>query len=195
MDKRTKGEELLYGFSNGSSKAFEQFYDQYVSLVFGIAMKILKNKADAEDLCHDVFIEIYNNPYGFNPSRGSIEAWIAIKTKSRCLDRLRKQRHSVCNVEEELEEIKLDGSIVEEQVLMNVERDAIHKAIDSLPSKQKAAIVGNYFKGYTHQELSNKLNRPLGTIKSLVRYGIHNLKKYFDVENSFSKARGEKNDM
>lgn len=190
-----EGEHLLNEIKNGSSNSFAKFYDKYSSLVFGIAMKILKNKEDAEDLCQDVFIEIFNNPHSFNPKKGSVEAWIAIKTKSRCLDRLRRRNHTLYNTVDEFLETTADKHLVEEQVIMNSERDMIHKALQELPEQQQEAIIGNFFKGYSHRELADHLNRPLGTIKSLVRYGVNNLRKYFEQHNVLMKPRGEKNDM
>lgn len=177
------GKDLLYEITQGSSESFEQFYDRYAPFVFGIAMKLLKNKRDAEDLVQDVFIEIYNNPQSFDPSRGSVEAWVAIKTKSRCLDLLRKKKQVIVNDEEEIIRISTDPQYVEEQVIKNIDQEIINKALKKLPAAQREAIYQNYYKGMSHREVATQLNRPLGTVKSLIRYGIKNMRKYFMKEN------------
>lgn len=171
-------EYLLQQIGNGSSKAFEQFYDRYSPLVFRIALGILKNQADAEDLCHDVFLEIYHHAASYNRDKGSIEAWIAVRTRSRCLDRLRRARHIHSRAEEELNNKPAEQPPVEEQIILKDEREAIHKALNGLPAAQRLAIYGNFFLGYSHRKLAAQLNRPLGTIKSLVRYGMNNMRKY-----------------
>ncbi|WP_207634180.1 RNA polymerase sigma factor [Halalkalibacter urbisdiaboli] len=188
MIHKSEGETWLREIEDGSAIAFEQFYDQYSSFVFGIALNILKNKNDAEDLCHDVFLEIYKNPSSYNRERGSVEAWIAVKTKSRCLDRLKRKKIAY-GTDNDLADIS-DSSNVEEKVLANVDRELVMGALQRLPELQRKVIYGNYFLGQSHRKLSEQLNRPLGTIKSLVRYGMNNMKHYFNT-----KARGEKNDM
>lgn len=195
MIKIRDGEDLLNEIINGSSTAIEEFYDHYCGLVFGIAMKILKNKSDAEDLCHDVFIEIFKNPYSFDRKRGSVEAWIAIKTKNRAIDRLKRNKRFGYKAEEAIIETLSDDHSVENEVLLKTDREMIYKALHNLSKPQREVILGNFFKGYSHRELAEKLNRPLGTIKSLVRYGMNNLRKYFEEKNGITKARGEKNDM
>ncbi|WP_236838695.1 sigma-70 family RNA polymerase sigma factor [Caldalkalibacillus salinus] len=193
----SRGEALLAQVKAGSTDAFEHFYDLYVRYVFGIAMKMLKNKSDAEDLCHDVFLEIYRNPHSFDPQRGSIEAWIAVKTRSRCLDRLRRSKRMLVkeDVEEDLQKASTDHHLVEEQVITHSEHEEVRQALSALPEAQKAAIYGHYFEGHSHRELEHKLKRPLGTIKSLVRYGIQNMRRFYQEQRSFPKARGEKHDL
>nr|WP_281419578.1 sigma-70 family RNA polymerase sigma factor [Bacillus alkalicola] len=168
---------------NGSPVAFEQLYDRYSKLVFSIGLKMLKNKTDAEDLTHEVFIEIYRNPYSYDSTRGTVEAWIAVKARSRSLDFLRRSKHDKTVYGDELMMDRItDPGLVEEEVLTKAEREELLVAMKSLPETQRNVVYSNYFQGESHRVLAEKLNRPIGTIKSLVRYGINNMKKYFEAQ-------------
>lgn len=83
---------LLQQIKRGSKEAFAQFYDEYVEFVFRIALNTIDDRQEAEDVCHDVFLEVYQKPESYDPARGSVAAWLAVKTRSRCLDRLRKKK-------------------------------------------------------------------------------------------------------
>src|SRR5690625_6175539 len=76
----------------GSREAFDRFYQLHIDYVLNIAFQILKEQLTAEDVCHDVFLEIFKNPKKYNPKRGSVKAWLAVKTKSRSIDFLRKKK-------------------------------------------------------------------------------------------------------
>lgn len=185
-------EHLLRQITKGSIQAFEQFYDRHIRFVYGISLKMLKNPIEAEDMCHDIFLEVYKNAHSFNANRGSAMAWLAVKTKSRCLDYLRKkQRMEEIEVEAILSHKEAGGLSVEEQAFRNIDTESLIEAFKQLPEAQKRAIYGNYFEYRTHQELSKDLNQPLGTIKSWVRYGIQNLRKQFKQAGFKKVARGE----
>ncbi|MBW8350082.1 sigma-70 family RNA polymerase sigma factor [Bacillus sp. IITD106] len=172
---------LLEGIANGSASAFELFYDRYYAFVYSIAYKVLQDKLEAEDMCHDIFIEISHKAHTYDPSKGSVEAWLAIRTRSRCVDLIRKKREVLSDeVEAKKEKASYENYLsVEEIVMRNLDRQLIADAMNSLPVSQRNAIYGNYFHQYTQKELSSYLKVPLGTVKSLIRYGIKNLRKQF----------------
>ncbi|MFD1737941.1 RNA polymerase sigma factor [Bacillus salitolerans] len=160
---------------------FSHFYDSYIGIVYRISLNMLKNTQDAEDVCHDVFLEIYKNPSSYNPDRGSIEAWIAVKTKSRCLDRIkRKKRTELVSGSDHVEPIT-PADWVEDQVVQNDTKQALLQALEKIPKPQRDAVYGNFFLHQSHQELAHSLQRPLGTVKSLVRYGLKNMKKHLHM--------------
>ncbi len=160
---------------------FDQFYERYISFVFRIAFRLMKNKAEAEDVCHDIFLDILLNPDKFNPSRGSIEAWLAVKTRNLCYDRLRKKKPVLIERWEDALSSSESVNSVEFNVLSKVEKEALHHALEQIPPAQRKALYGAYFEGRTHRELAVEMKRPLGTIKSLLRYGLNNLKKQKDL--------------
>jgi RNA polymerase sigma factor (sigma-70 family) len=176
--RHDEAERLLHEMKNGSVAAFEQFYERFVSLVFQLALRMLGDRMEAEDICHDIFLEIYRKADQFDPKRGSIEAWLAVKTRTRCLDRLRRKKPELLN---ELDEtlLRQDSAPAptEEKVFAKLERDMLREAMNRLPDAQREAVYGMYFQSRTHQELSKLMERPLGTVKSLVRYGLINVRK------------------
>jgi RNA polymerase sigma-70 factor (ECF subfamily) len=131
---------------------------------------------EAEDLCHDIFVEVIDNPSQYDPARGSLEAWLAVKTKSRCLDRLRKKQTQKQKWTKLLSPLH-QGESLEEQVVTKWQAEMLHHAMEKIPAPQKRAVLGLYFQEKTQRELAEKMQRPLGTVKSLIRYGLNNLRK------------------
>jgi RNA polymerase sigma factor (sigma-70 family) len=177
-DRREQSARLLLELRQGSAAAFEQFYEQYASLVLQIAQRMMGDPMEAEDLCHDIFLEVYRTADQFDPRRGSIEAWLAVKTRSRCLDRLRRMKR------ERLQDwdasgvlMKAADSSIEEQVLNKLEREKVREAMETLPETQRRAVYGMYVQAKSHRELAEILEKPLGTVKSLIRYGLMNVRK------------------
>ncbi|MBM7680516.1 RNA polymerase sigma-70 factor (ECF subfamily) [Pullulanibacillus pueri] len=168
-------EGLIYKMSKGSIEAFDQFYELHSPYVYGIALKMARNASEAEDLCHDVFVEVFRSAEQFDPSRGSVRAWLAIKTKSRYLDRQRKVKRSRDYLDR-VESIDQEPA-TDELVLRQIDREQVLSALKELPESQKKAVYGKYFNYQTQKELAAHLDKPIGTIKSLLRYGLNNLRK------------------
>ncbi|HEX7063497.1 MAG TPA: RNA polymerase sigma factor [Bacillales bacterium] len=180
MVKPSDDLQMLMGeIKAGSIEAFDAFYEQLVPFVFQIALKTIGDKREAEDVCHDVFLEVYRKPHSYEPSRGSIKAWMAVKTRSRCLDRLRKKQRVV------LEETKEPGFALfaseadsaEELAFSRVEREILRRAMERIPEAQRRALQGKFFDARTQYEIADEMSRPVGTVKSLIRYGIRNVRK------------------
>lgn len=174
MDTK-QDETLLKLIAKGSQAAFRQFYENYVSFVLQIAIKVLEDRTEAEDICHDVFIEVYQKPLQYKPEKGSVKAWLAVKTRSRCIDRLRKKQPVLVNKLEKLDTKQVVE--LEMHVLLEIEKDILMDALEKLPKKQRELIYGAYFEGKTQRELAEKYGKPLGTVKSAIRYGLSNLRK------------------
>src|SRR5690625_3595205 len=83
---------LLKLIAKGSESAFNEFYETYVSFILQIASQVLDDRNEAEDVTHEVFLDIYKRPHQYQPERGSIKAWLAVKTRNRSIDRLRKKK-------------------------------------------------------------------------------------------------------
>ncbi|WP_206514570.1 RNA polymerase sigma factor [Brevibacillus marinus] len=169
---------LLRDITNGSAAAFAQFYEQYASLVLHIALRIVGDQMEAEDICHDIFLEVWKKADQYDPQRGSVEAWLAVKARTRALDRLRrKQRIAITPVDHAGIEPSTADVATEERVFTRLDREALLNALSKIPSSQARAVHGVYYEEHSHRELSAKMNRPLGTVKSLIRYGLDNLRK------------------
>lgn len=174
----------------GSIEAFELFYEHYNQFVYSIALNLLKNKQEAEDITHDVFIEISQVAATYSPEKGSIEAWLAIRTRSRCIDLIRKKREIPTEVQEDRTQTSIYNPI-EETVMRQVDGKIITNALKQLPDSQRSAVYGSFFQNFTHKELANRLNLPLGTVKSLIRYGLRNLRKQLVQSKSLNYFKGD----
>ncbi|WP_051217143.1 RNA polymerase sigma factor [Paenibacillus assamensis] len=160
--------------------AFEQFYEQYSSLVFHIALKMMNDRMEAEDICHDVFLEAFRKADQFDSKRGSLEAWLAVKTRSRCLDRMRRQKRTIC--EDALTDMPtaIEATTPEERVIRRLDEEQLYEAIQQIPKTQRETLIGFYYESQTQQQIAQKMNYPLGTVKSLIRYGIQNIRKHWN---------------
>ncbi|WP_346773937.1 sigma-70 family RNA polymerase sigma factor [Brevibacillus sp. SYP-B805] len=192
-DHHEQSLRLLREIGQGSAAAFEQFYEQYAALVYQIAQRMMGDPMEAEDLCHDIFLEVYRTAGQYDPARGSIEAWLAVKTRSRCLDRLRRMKR------DRLHDWDAAGlpwtaseSSPEEQVLKKLERETVREVLDTIPQAQREAVYGMYFQAKSHRELAEKLERPLGTVKSLIRYGLINVRKQLNQLGWLAPSGGAK---
>ncbi|MBP1931681.1 RNA polymerase sigma factor [Ammoniphilus resinae] len=173
-------EEILQGLKQGSATAFDQFYERYVPLIYHIALKMMGDRLEAEDISHDVVLEALKKIDQFDSGRGSIESWLAVRTRSRCLDRIRKSSRNAWDTVDVTglsQETYRSTPSTEEKVLANIESEVLRKAMKQIPEDQQSALIGAYYEAQTQKELSETMNRPLGTVKSLIRYGLNNLRK------------------
>jgi len=185
VSQRTDREDLsnlLMRVREGSMEAFDRFYEQAAPFVMGIALKMLGgDRMEAEDVCHDVLLAVIAQPDRYSPDRGSAEAWLAVLTKSRCTDRLRKSRRVVLERQDAVFEGRLafagDGNFTEKQVLSKMQREALRQALDELESPQRETLKEAYYGYRSRKELADAWQVPVGTVKSRVRYGLNHLHK------------------
>ncbi|MBD3919438.1 sigma-70 family RNA polymerase sigma factor [Paenibacillus sp. PR3] len=171
--------KALRAMCEGSTEAFDLIYAKFAPLVMQIAARLLADRMEAEDICHDVFLEVLRRGVSYDPSRGSMTAWIAVITRSRCLDRMRV-RSRWQHTDEAEEERITSPELTEELVIHRLQQQDLHGALEALPSEQMQAIVSSYFSEHTQRQMSESWNVPLGTVKSWVRYGISNLRKQME---------------
>nr|WP_309099662.1 sigma-70 family RNA polymerase sigma factor [Fredinandcohnia onubensis] len=190
MDQNQESIQLLKRVQNGSRIAFDLFYEKHYSFVLNIALHIIGDHIEAEDVSHDVFLEVFQKPKQYNPSKGSVKAWLAVKTKSRSLDRLRKKRPVLMNRLESILTKNEKGADL--HFLSELQNNIIIDALDHLPNEQREALIRSYFQGETHKEIANSMEKPLGSVKSLIRYGIQNLRKQKLLLHWMESSGGDK---
>jgi RNA polymerase sigma-70 factor, ECF subfamily len=164
---------LVSAIRDGDEQAMAQLYDRYSSLVYSIALRVLGETEAAEDILQEIFLRLWRNPATFDSSRGSLPAWLAVITRNRAIDVLRK-RHS----KTDLEDVKVS---VEPDLASGVERsrilEKIRGALRSMSEPQRSALEMAFFEGLTHTEIAEKSGEPLGTIKTRIRTGLLVLRK------------------
>lgn len=173
--------DLLSQIREGSLQAFDRFYETAAPLVMGLSCKLLGDRMEAEDVCHDVLMMVITEPERYDPARGSVEAWLSVLTKSRCLDRLRKRKRVVLDAAAAgRTEPAIAGAWagdIESRVMSNLEREALLRAIHELPGVQRRTLAAAFFDSRSQRELAESWQVPVGTVKSRVRYGLSHLRK------------------
>ncbi|HEX8816134.1 MAG TPA: sigma-70 family RNA polymerase sigma factor [Terriglobales bacterium] len=167
---------LVSAIRSGDESAMGQLYDRYSSIVYSVALRILGDTGAAEDILQDVFIQLWRNPGVFDANRGSLPGWLAVITRNRAIDSLRKRRP-----ETDIDDVVVS---VEPDMVRGAEwgraLDKIRGALDAMPVAQRLALEMAYFEGLTHTEIAEKTGEPLGTIKTRIRAGLQALRKVFN---------------
>ncbi len=171
---------LIVAIGAGHSNALEQLYDRYSSVVYRVALRMLKNRELAEEVVQEVFWRVWRRSASFTNERGRVAQWLFGIAHNLCIDELRRMRARPAPVYEDVEHPVIQQLIDEQtdvpaMVWTTEQRRVIIEAMSELPDAQRQAIALAYFGGLSHQEIATKLNRPLGTIKTRVRLGLHKL--------------------
>ncbi|MBP2117634.1 RNA polymerase sigma factor [Cohnella lubricantis] len=163
----------------GSAEAFDRLYEQAVPWLLPIACQLLGDRMEAEDAIHDVLLAVIRHPERYDRSRGTVEAWLAVQLRSRCLDRLRKRSRIVLQEAAEPSEGERVQAPVrtEEAALDKLEVEAVRQALRDLPGLHRRTLAEAYYSSRSQRELAEEWQVPLGTVKSRIRYGLHHLRK------------------
>jgi RNA polymerase sigma-70 factor (ECF subfamily) len=165
--------KLVTAIRSGDESAMATLYDRYSSLVYSVALRVLGDNGVAEDVLQEVFMQLWRNPGLFDSSRGNLAPWLAVITRNRAIDSLRKRRP----------ETDIDDVIVsvEPDMAGDAERgramEKVRGALGVMPLPQRSALEMAYFEGLTHTEIAAKTGEPLGTIKTRIRAGLLALRK------------------
>jgi RNA polymerase sigma-70 factor, ECF subfamily len=171
--------ELLRQIAAGDRASFAEFYDRHSTLMFSVACKILNDTNEAEDVLQEAFMQIWEKAAKFDPKLGKASSWAAILVRNKAIDRIRASQRRTRLAEEagaeQASTAKVDDT-ANEAVYGHEKANMIQSAIVELPSEQRQAIELAYFSGLTQDEISKKLNQPLGTIKARIRRGLLKLR-------------------
>ncbi|MEO0464132.1 MAG: sigma-70 family RNA polymerase sigma factor [Pseudomonadota bacterium] len=163
--------------AQGDSAALEEIYAATRVKLFGITLRILGDRKEAEDALQDVYVNLWQRADRYDPQRASPISWLATFARNRAIDRLRtgKVRGGAVPVEEAAP--LPDESPLADALLLDAERDAqIHKCLATLDDNAQANIRKAFFEGYTYAELAAAADVPLGTMKSWIRRGLMKLR-------------------
>jgi RNA polymerase sigma-70 factor, ECF subfamily len=161
-------EGLLRRLMGGDAAALGEFYDLYAGLVNGLALRILRNTAEAEDVVQEVFVQVWRHAERYDPSRGSVEAWLCTIARTRALDRLRRRAAR--------REESSDRAPASSAAPKTEEALAVRKALATLSAEQRQALELAYYDGLTQTEIAERLGAPLGTIKTRIRTAMVRLR-------------------
>ena len=168
---------LLTAIAAREEAALAQLYDRYRAILFGLLMRILNNREEAEDVLQEVFLQVWRKAADFDESRGRPFTWLVTLARSRGIDRLRtlaaRERVAEAGAREPSEEI----SDAATDAFKSEQRGLVSDALAKLPDEQKRPIMLAYFEGLTQSEIATSLGAPLGTVKTRMRTGMIRLRE------------------
>jgi RNA polymerase sigma-70 factor (ECF subfamily) len=163
-----QAEALLRRLAAGDQAALGAFYDLYAGLANGLALRILRDTSEAEDVVQEVFVQVWRQADRFDPRRGSPEAWLCTITRTRALDRLRRRASR--------REEPGDTITATTEAPRTEEALAVRRALEGLSPDQRRALELAYYEGLTQSEIAARLGEPLGTIKTRIRTAMIRLR-------------------
>jgi RNA polymerase sigma-70 factor (ECF subfamily) len=166
---------LLSLVQRGDEQAMASLFDRYSKVVYSVALRVLRDPASAEDVLQEIFMQIWRNPDSFIATRGSLGGWLAVVSRNRSIDSLRRKRPM-----DSVEDVVLASSCnlgdeAERNIMMEKARLMIHQ----LPREQRKTLEMAFFDGLTHSEIAEMTGDPLGTVKTRIRSALTTLRKAF----------------
>jgi RNA polymerase sigma-70 factor, ECF subfamily len=152
---------LLRRLAEGDASALSELYDRHAGLAFGLALRILRERAEAEDVVQEAFVQVWRQAARYDPARGSPEAWLCAIVRTRAIDRLRR-RVSRREQPEAAEPGAATARGPEDAL-------SVRQALRVLSADQRRALELAYYEGLTQSEIARRLQEPLGTIKTRIR--------------------------
>jgi RNA polymerase sigma-70 factor (ECF subfamily) len=171
-------EELVLALKRNEQTAFEFLYDHYSGALFNIISKTLRDEERAADVLQESFLKIWKNIASYNPEKGRLFTWIMNIARNGAIDAARAEGRKPAMDDIENRAVLNERDVYEDSQTVSSEMKAI---VDMLRPERKILIDMAYFQGYTHEEISEELSIPLGTVKSRIRTALHELKQYFAV--------------
>lgn len=166
--------------SAGDRQALGELYDRHAPRLLALARRMLRDRSEAEDLVHDVFVEVWHGASRYERGRGTVRAWLLVRTRSRALDRLRmgaQRRHAPA----------LEREPAAGEPAAPSDRIAVVRALRSLPPEQRRTIELAYFAGLSASEIAAEMGAPLGTVKSRLAGALGRLRQTLRVETAWEE--------
>ena len=168
---------LLVEIADGSRNAFESLYRATSSKLFSVCLRVVSDRAEAEDVLQEVFTTIWHKAHQFDPSRASPIAWLAMIARNKAIDRVRAQpaRGTLAPIEF-ADDIADTGASPMQIAVSADERERLEACMGQLDARRQSLIRAAFFDGSTYEELAQRIASPLGTVKSWIRRGLLQLR-------------------
>jgi RNA polymerase sigma-70 factor, ECF subfamily len=173
---------LLARVAGADRGAFAELYDMLSPRAFGLIARILVDRAQAEEVLQEVFLEIWQSAGRFAPNRGQGRSWILTIAHRRAVDRVRASQASTDrDVRAGLRDLHSEPEAVADQAELRIEGRRVTHALAALPEAQREALTLAYFGGYSQSEIAALVGAPLGTVKTRIRDGLSRLREQLGV--------------
>jgi len=168
-------EALLALVSRGDHAALGELYDRYGRVGYGLALRIVRDRALAEDAVQEGFLAVWRSAGTFLAQHGKPSTWILTLIHRRAVDLVRREERRRADPIDEL--AQPTGDATDEEAWLRAQRQVVQEALRKLPDEQREAIELAYYGGFTQSELAERLGQPLGTIKSRMFAGLRRLRE------------------
>jgi RNA polymerase sigma-70 factor, ECF subfamily len=169
--------DLLKAIARQDESALAELYDRYRVILFGLLVRILNSREEAEDVLQEVFLQVWRRAADFDENRGRPFTWLVTLARSRGIDRLRslgaRERVAIAGAREPSDEV----SDAVADAFKSEQRSLVNTALAQLPDEQKRPLMLAYFEGLTQSEIATKLGAPLGTVKTRMRAGLMKMRE------------------
>lgn len=171
-------DDALELVSTGDRSAFSDLYDEVAPMVYGMALRITRAPAFAEEVSQEVFVQIWQQAGRFDRSKGSAKSWIATLAHRRAVDAVRRNQSAMDR--DAAVPVDTPGPDAAEQAVVADEHDRVRAALGGLSEVQREAITLAYYGGLTYREVAERLDSPVGTVKTRIRDGLHQLRSHLE---------------
>lgn len=171
--------DLVAQIARGRNDALSELYRRYSHLLLALAVRMLGNAHDAEDVLQEAFLYVWRKARHYDAVRASVSSWLVLITRSRCLDRLRKLRR-IDHLSEELQHEEAAPRRVAEgfgEILSQQRAVRVRRALAELPAPQRAALELAFFHGWTQKQVAERTGIPLGTVKTRTFLAMKKLRR------------------
>jgi RNA polymerase sigma-70 factor (ECF subfamily) len=166
---------LLTRMGQGDENAMEDVFRRYSGAVYSVALRVLHDTGQAEDVMQEIFLQLWRKPAAFVQARGSLGAWLVVVARNRAIDLLRRRKPS-----DSVDDVVLASPInVADEAERNTMMEKVRRVIADLPAEQRKSLELAYFEGLSHTEIASRTGDPLGTVKTRVRHALITLRKAF----------------
>src|SRR5262249_11642511 len=176
---------LIQRLQAGDTDAFTAVYDRYSHILYGLILRMVRNPALAEDLLQEIFLKLWRSAWALDSKAASPGPWLIAVARNHVLDYLKSGQHkrAIQSAPLDLPGLSKHISFPEHDFVIEESAQLLRKALEHLDTRQRVPLELAYFEGLTQSEMAQTLNLPLGTVKSLVRLALRNLKTFLEKEN------------
>lgn len=171
-------EDLVESLKQNDRTAYEYLYDRYSGALFSVICKVLRDDEKAEDVMQDAFLKIWKSIKSYDPAKGRLFTWMLNIARNSAIDAVRSEgrKPGMDDISENLDRTEINASY--QPSTSTIDLKAL---VDKLRPERKVLVDMVYFQGYTQEEVSKKLDIPLGTVKSRIRTALQDLKLYYNI--------------
>ena len=184
-DRSARLAQLLARTALADQAAFAELYRLTAPHLYGVALRILREPAQAEELLQDAFVSVWHHAGSYAAAKAKPRTWLAAIVRNRCLDQLRRRVPDTVTMTRNEDESDMEfedmGPTPEEMLLAGADAHSVRTCVDGLEGGQKQAISLAFVRGMSHAELADHLRQPLGTVKSWVRRGLERLRQCLEA--------------